>query len=83
MYVLRYCYCSVGSLYYILQLCVGDELPDKVCTECVHQVNVSYNFRLQCEMSDVTLRQMLLRPGVRYYIKSIPCDDIYYYFKMD
>jgi hypothetical protein len=52
----------------ILQLCVGDELPDKVCCECVHQVNTSYNFRLQCETSDVTLRQLLLKREVGYYI---------------
>jgi len=51
-----------------LQLCVGDELPDKVCTECAHQVNTSYNFKLQCETSDVTLRQMLLRGKVRYCV---------------
>jgi hypothetical protein len=53
-------------IYCILQLCVGDELPDKVCTECVHQVNVSYNFKLQCETTDMTLRQMLLKAEVRY-----------------
>lgn len=51
----------VMSLSPSLKLCVGDELPDKVCTECVHQVNISYNFKLQCENSDVTLRQMLLK----------------------
>lgn len=55
-------------IYCILQLCVGDELPDKVCTECVHQVNVSYNFKLQCETTDMTLRQMLLKAEVRYCI---------------
>jgi hypothetical protein len=56
----------IDNVYCILQLCVGDELPDKVCAECMHQVNISYNFKLQCETSDVTLRQMLLKPEVRY-----------------
>ncbi|XP_023724989.1 uncharacterized protein LOC111874055 isoform X4 [Cryptotermes secundus] len=51
----------VMSLSPGLKLCVGDELPDKVCCECVHQVNASYNFRLQCEISDVSLRQLLLK----------------------
>jgi hypothetical protein len=55
-------------IYCILQLRVGDELPDKVCTECVHQVNVSYNFKLQCETTDMTLRQMLLKAEVRYCV---------------
>jgi len=29
-----------------------------VCSCCVEQVNASYSFKLQCEASDVTLRNL-------------------------
>jgi len=41
-----------------LKLCVGDGLPAQACSQCVHQVNTSYSFKVQCETSDVTLRQL-------------------------
>ena len=41
------------------QLSVDDGLPAQVCLQCVNQVNSSYTFKLQCENSDVTLRQLL------------------------
>jgi len=37
----------------------GDGLPAQVCERCVHQVNESFNFKLQCESSDATLRQFI------------------------
>jgi len=40
-------------------LSAGDGLPAQVCLTCVEQVNTSYNFKLQCETSDETLRQLL------------------------
>ncbi|XP_069696533.1 gastrula zinc finger protein XlCGF26.1-like [Periplaneta americana] len=43
----------------VIKLCAGDGLPAQVCQQCVHQVNNSYNFKLQCETSDFTLRQYL------------------------
>jgi len=36
---------------------VGDGLPAQVCQHCVHQIDTSYNFKLQCESSDLALRQ--------------------------
>jgi len=38
---------------------VGDGLPAQVCERCVHQVNESFTFKLQCERSDATLRQFI------------------------
>jgi hypothetical protein len=38
---------------------VGDSLPAQVCHQCIQQVNSSYNFKLQCESSDIALRQYL------------------------
>jgi hypothetical protein len=37
----------------------GDSLPEQVCHQCIEQVNSSYNFKLQCESSDIALRQYL------------------------
>jgi len=42
-----------------LQMFVGDSLPAQVCHQCIQQVNSSYNFKLQCESSDIALRQYL------------------------
>lgn len=36
-----------------------DGLPTHVCRQCVNQVNVSYNFKKQCEISDATFRELL------------------------
>ncbi|PSN32036.1 hypothetical protein C0J52_22324 [Blattella germanica] len=36
-----------------------DGLPSQICSLCVNQVNTSYNFKLQCETSDITLRRLL------------------------
>lgn len=44
----------------MFQLCVDDGLPAQVCSQCVQQINTSYNFKLQCETSDVTLRKLLV-----------------------
>jgi hypothetical protein len=37
----------------------GDSLPEQVCHQCIEQVNSSYNFKLQCESSDIALRRYL------------------------
>ena len=42
-----------------LQMFAGDSLPAQVCHQCIQQVNSSYNFKLQCESSDIALRQYL------------------------
>ena len=41
------------------QMFAGDSLPAQVCHQCIQQVNSSYNFKLQCESSDIALRQYL------------------------
>nr|CAD7603595.1 unnamed protein product [Timema genevievae] len=35
----------------------GDGLPTLICQQCIHQVNRSYDFKMQCERSDAMLRQ--------------------------
>jgi len=42
-----------------MQVYAGDGLPAQICKECIHQVNISYTFILQCERSNATLRQHL------------------------
>lgn len=37
----------------------GDGLPAQVCKKCVRQINSSYDFKLRCESSDVTLRKYM------------------------
>ncbi|PSN53997.1 hypothetical protein C0J52_13477 [Blattella germanica] len=37
----------------------NDGLPNHVCRQCVNQVNVSYNFKRQCELSDAAFRDYL------------------------
>ncbi|KAF6198182.1 hypothetical protein GE061_007929 [Apolygus lucorum] len=39
-----------------IKLSEGDGMPNNVCTTCLAQVDRSYQFKLQCERSDVTLR---------------------------
>jgi hypothetical protein len=39
-----------------VQVSVGDGLPAQVCQQCVELVNTCYNFKLQCEKSDMALR---------------------------
>lgn len=43
----------------VIKMFVGDSLPAQVCHQCIQQVNSSYNFKLQCESSDIALRQYL------------------------
>ncbi|XP_069701447.1 zinc finger protein 501-like isoform X1 [Periplaneta americana] len=42
-----------------IKMCVGDGLPAQICEHCVHQLDTSYSFKLQCENSDTALRQFL------------------------
>ncbi|KAJ9578642.1 hypothetical protein L9F63_005132 [Diploptera punctata] len=43
----------------VVKLSAGDGLPAQICENCVKSVNDSFNFKLQCESSDATLRQFL------------------------
>jgi hypothetical protein len=45
--------------FFFFQLCADDGLPSQVCLRCSQLVNLSYEFKLQCESSDATLRQYL------------------------
>lgn len=47
----------IMSLVPNIKVCAGDGLPAQVCEHCVHQIDTSYNFKLQCENSDLALRQ--------------------------
>jgi hypothetical protein len=50
-----------------MQVIAGDGLPTQVCQQCVELVNTCYNFKLQCEKSDMTLR--------RYVSFSSQCEE--------
>ncbi|KAJ9599466.1 hypothetical protein L9F63_010053 [Diploptera punctata] len=43
----------------VIKMFAGDNLPSQVCQQCIQQVNSSYNFKLQCESSDIALHQYL------------------------
>lgn len=45
---------------YLIKVEYGDGLPDKLCVQCVLQINEAYNFRLICQRSDANLRQVYL-----------------------
>ena len=51
--MLANCHCC------LLQIFAIDSLPAQVCHQCIQQVNSSYNFKLQCESSDIALWQYL------------------------
>ncbi|PNF15585.1 hypothetical protein B7P43_G16485 [Cryptotermes secundus] len=50
---------KVMTLMPLIKLCINDGLPSQVCSQCVQQVNTSYNFKLQCETADATLKQLV------------------------
>ncbi|XP_075145031.1 uncharacterized protein LOC142220052 [Haematobia irritans] len=37
----------------------GDNMPEKICLSCISEINRSYVFKIKCESSDKTLRQLL------------------------
>ncbi|XP_033608040.1 zinc finger protein 2 isoform X3 [Cryptotermes secundus] len=49
---------------YLFVMFAGDGLPSQVCERCIHRVNESFNFKLQCESSDATLRQFTRSQGM-------------------
>ncbi|CAG2056802.1 unnamed protein product [Timema podura] len=49
----------IMTLASIKKMFVGDGLPALICSQCFHQVNVSYEFKKQVETSDNTLRNYL------------------------
>ncbi|KAG8241488.1 hypothetical protein J6590_086193 [Homalodisca vitripennis] len=42
-----------------IKVAENDGLPSSICYQCLAQVDKSYQFKLQCEQSDATLRQNL------------------------
>lgn len=40
-----------------LQVLEGDGLPATICQKCVARLNIAFQFKMQCENSDVKLRQ--------------------------
>ncbi|XP_021921446.1 zinc finger and SCAN domain-containing protein 31-like isoform X3 [Zootermopsis nevadensis] len=49
----------IMTLVPLVKMFAGDGLPAQVCEHCVHKVNESFNFKLQCERSDATLRHLI------------------------
>ncbi|XP_077293864.1 uncharacterized protein LOC143916585 isoform X2 [Arctopsyche grandis] len=42
-----------------VQIEAGDRLPSHICLTCVSRVNASYDFKILCEFSDITLRKRI------------------------
>ncbi|KAJ9576887.1 hypothetical protein L9F63_006505 [Diploptera punctata] len=47
-----------------LLLRADDGLPRQVCSQCLQQVNSSYDFKQHCENTDTILRKLLLQMQV-------------------
>ncbi|XP_021925372.1 zinc finger protein 2-like isoform X2 [Zootermopsis nevadensis] len=47
---------KINTISSRVEVIVGDGLPAQVCQQCAEMVNTCYNFKLQCEKSDMTLR---------------------------
>ncbi|XP_033610399.1 uncharacterized protein LOC111872057 isoform X2 [Cryptotermes secundus] len=50
---------KIEAISACIKVCAGDGLPAQVCQQCVQQVNICYNFKIQCERSDANLREYL------------------------
>ncbi|XP_075235455.1 uncharacterized protein LOC142332735 [Lycorma delicatula] len=48
----------------------GDGLPASICHQCLAQVDKSYQFKLQCEKSDATLRKNFQENDVSVSVKN-------------
>lgn len=53
---------------------VDDGLPRGICKDCSRQLKKVYAFNLQCEKSDVELRNVISQNGIE--LNSIPNQDI-------
>lgn len=53
------CMLQASYIFFLSQVDAYDGLPTHVCRQCVNQVNVSYNFKRQCEISDAAFRELL------------------------
>ncbi|XP_026463192.1 zinc finger protein OZF-like [Ctenocephalides felis] len=46
----------------LVQICESDGLPGSICKKCHDNLEVAYNFKMQCESTDNQLRQILNLP---------------------
>ncbi|KAJ9591178.1 hypothetical protein L9F63_002295 [Diploptera punctata] len=49
----------ITTLSPMIKMSMDDGLPTNICQLCIDKLHCSYNFKLQCENSDLTLRQYL------------------------
>ncbi|PSN30404.1 hypothetical protein C0J52_22107 [Blattella germanica] len=56
----------------LLKICAEDGLPEQACPQCILQINNCYSFKLQCEKSDETLRQLQSEAQQRNSWPEIP-----------
>ncbi|RZC36565.1 zinc finger protein TC009514, partial [Asbolus verrucosus] len=47
-----------------VQIMQGDGLPNTICQKCLAKLNVAWQFKLQCESSDLRLRQFYSSPSM-------------------
>ncbi|PSN57727.1 hypothetical protein C0J52_00301 [Blattella germanica] len=65
----------IVSLTPKMKMSEDDGLPTQVCQHCVHQVEMFYNFKMQCENSDVTLRRYLIDREVSIKTEQVICSE--------
>lgn len=52
-----------------------DGMPEKVCLTCISEINRCYSFKIKCDNSENTLRQLLKIPYESKQL-TVPVDDI-------
>lgn len=51
-----------------VQVIQGDGLPNTICNKCLTKLNIAWQFKLQCEISDAKLRQFYFNNGQQLQI---------------
>ncbi|GLV42622.1 uncharacterized protein CBL_03361 [Carabus blaptoides fortunei] len=64
-----------------VQIVSGDGLPETICKQCIHQVNVAFKFKQLCEKSDYQLRNGLAQKepvslDIKYEFEGIDNDSL-------
>lgn len=54
-------YSDLNNIFYPLtlnQVQANDDLPDKICLQCLKQIDQAFILKVQCEHADATLRKL-------------------------
>ncbi|GLV44431.1 crooked legs [Carabus blaptoides fortunei] len=56
----------------LVMVSVKDELPDKICLQCLNELKVSYKFYQKCEVSDIRLHIVLEKSKQTHRVANSP-----------